>query len=366
MTVEEVLSAYHRLGNAAGYVSKLGLRFDAARHAGLRLLAQTELEPGFVDATGSAGYVAWRRGGEATVLEPSAAALRCAKVTFKGNADVTLAAGASWDLPAARSMTMCLLPATDKGTARVRAELQGAQRSLREGGYIYLVMHKDQGAKRYEKLAGEIFDLEVLARDGGWRLSRAVKRNATAAPPGMVEMAQFEAAGLGLEAEPGVFAAGKLDPGTALLLDSLDMAKLRGRRVLDLGCGYGLLALKASLAGAAVTACDDDLLAVRSTYRNAKRYGLDVRCLHSDVDSALKRERFDAVLTNPPFHVGKEVRPLLPKAFLAAAIKHLRPGGTLTLAANRALAYEKVLARWAEVEEVGRDTQFKVLRAVKR
>ena len=139
------------------------------------------------------------------------------------------------------------------------------------------------------------------------------------------------------------------------------MSILQAQNVLDLGCGYGLLALKASLAGASVTALDDDLLAVRSTHQNAERYGLDVRALHSDVDSEIKGEVFGAALMNPPFHVGKQVALEVPRAFLAAAHEHLRPGGVLTLVANKALPYEQDLARWGAFETLATNKQFKVL-----
>ena len=71
------------------------------------------------------------------------------------------------------------------------------------------------------------------------------------------------------------------------------------------------------------------------------------------------------MLTNPPFHVGKGVRLELPHAFIAAAYKHLRPGGEMVLVANRALAYESLLARFAYWETLHTAGGFKVLRALR-
>ena len=205
-------------------------------------------------------------------------------------------------------------------------------------------------------------EVEVVAKDGGWRLVRARKLKPETLA---VEKISFSAAALMLSADPGVFAAGKLDPGTARLLEAVRFEDYAGKRVLDMGCGYGLIALKASLAGAAVTAVDDDLLAVRSAHHNAGRYGADVRALHSDVDSELQDETFDAVLMNPPFHVGKQVVMDVPQAFLAAAYERLTSGGTLTLVANRALPYERELVGFASWETLHSDVQFKVLRAIR-
>ena len=380
MTFADTLRDYHQLEPhpvAGGvYVTKRGVRSYPAVHPGAALLAQKAnlFADAFVDATFSAGFVALAAAQQGArdirVVESSRAALRCVKETFKESnikSNVTFVAGAPWDLFAESTDLICLLPQADKGTARVLAEFTGAYTALKPGGVALFVMHKDQGAKRYEKRAGALFgEVKVIAKAGGWRLSKAVKQTDQPLELEAVQPLIFDAAGLTLEALPGVYAAGKLDPGTAFLLETLDMSTLQAQNVLDLGCGYGPLALKASLAGASVTALDDDLLAVRSTHQNAERYGLDVRVLHSDVDSEIKGEIFDAVLMNPPFHVGKQVSLEVPRAFLAAAHEHLRSGGTLTLVANKALPYEQDLARWGSFETLATNKQFKVLRAVKR
>ncbi len=328
------------------------------------MIAKADLETGsLVDASGSGGLVALTSNAETKiVLETSKAALRCAAWTF-ADSDTQLVAGAPWDARAGTADFIALAPPTDRGSFRVQAEFAGAHAALKPGGAALIVMHKDQGAKRYEKLMAELFgELDVLAKGGGWRLVRAKKINDKGLEVAPLE---FSAADLSLQAEPGVFAAGKLDPGTARFLGVVQLSDFTGKRVLELGCGYGVIALKASLAGAAVTATDDDLLAVRSTHRNAAHYGADVRVLHSDVDSELQDETFDAVLMNPPFHVGKQVVMDVPGAFLAAAYERLEPGGTLTLVANKALPYERELAGFRSWETLFADNQFKVLRAVK-
>ena len=373
MTFLESLARYHQLepkllgssSSGARYAVKRGLR-GYPLHPGVALLiAGADLSAErFLDSSGSGGLVALAAGAEKkVVLETSKAALRCAAWTFADIPDTEISAGAPWDAPPGEADLVALVPPTDRGSARVRAELVGAHAALRLGGSALIAMHKDGGAKRYEKLAVRLFgELEVIAKDGGWRLVRAGKTRLETLE---VEKTVFQAADLTLSADPGVFAAGKLDPGTARLLEVVQLEGFAGKRLLDMGCGYGLIALKASLAGAAVTAVDDDLLAVRSTHRNAERYGADVRALHSDIDSELQNETFDAVLMNPPFHVGKRVVMDVPQAFLAAAYEQLRSGGTLTLVANRALPYERELERFASWKTLHSDAQFKVLRAVR-
>ncbi|MBS3967635.1 MAG: methyltransferase [Truepera sp.] len=355
-------------GRVLPYATKPGTRSYPELSVGVRLLvAEAELNAEtLVDATGYGGVVALAaQAKRRVVLEPSAAALRCALATLSGVSQVSVQAGLPWDADKESAAMVCLAPAADKGTARVVAELQGGQRLLMPGGTAYLLLHKDQGAKRYEGLAEGLFgQLSVVAKSAGWRLTRLVKRRESCEP---VQPVAFTAADLALVSYPGVFATGKLDPGTERLLAALDLAALRGKRVLDLGCGYGILALMAALAGAHVTGLDDDVTAITASCQNAQRHGLAIRWLHSDCDTALPPDEiFDVVVMNPPCHVGKQVRLELAEAFLTAARRRLRRGGSLTLVANKAMHYEPLLASWAEVALLQEDPQFKVLRAIKR
>jgi 16S rRNA (guanine1207-N2)-methyltransferase len=365
MTLAETLEHYHNLSkrpvNGKSITVKAGLR----KVTGLELFFHKSVDIGghLLDLTGSLGELTLRTAAaQSVILETSRAALRCLQATFSGDPTVTVAAGASWDAPRATFDTVCLVPSTDKGNRRVALELYGVQQALKPEGSAYILMHKDQGAKRYEKSLSLLFEaVTVIAKSGGWRLTKA-KTPILQTPPDL--WTSFEAAGLTLSTEAGVYAAGKLDPGTEFLLESFDVSVCDGQRVLDIGCGYGLLAIKAALAQGDVTALDDDLLAARATHKNAKTFGTDIRVLHSDVNSELKTtDSFDIVLMNPPFHRGKQVNLDVPQAFIAAAHQHLAPGGTLVLVANRALPYEPLLEQFAYWEEVTSSQHFKVLQA---
>jgi 16S rRNA (guanine1207-N2)-methyltransferase len=73
---------------------------------------------------------------------------------------------------------------------------------------------------------------------------------------------------------------------------------------------------------------------------------------------------WDTVVTNPPFHVGREADLGLGLAFLKAAQRGLAPSGSLWLVANRHLPYDKLLVTlFKQVEEVGGDAAFRVTRA---
>lgn len=298
------------------------------------------------------------------VLEPSAlglAALRhdLAAAGPGGPTRLWASAGLPWDAPPAAFDHVLLAPPAERGSQRVRAEIRAAAAALRPGGTAWIVLEKDRGAKRYERDAGEAFgEVQVVDRRKGWRLARATAPRADARPEPWItfETGHGEAAALA-----GCFAAGKLDPGSELLLERMDAggAVPAGATVLDLGCGWGPLARYAARCGARVTAVDDDLAAVRSCARNVP----GARVVHADLDASLERdERFDRVILNPPFHVGSGVRVGLGRAFLEAALRRVAPGGEVWLVANAALPYEATFAADEAVDELVRERGFKVLR----
>jgi putative methylase len=80
---------------------------------------------------------------------------------------------------------------------------------------------------------------------------------------------------------------------------------LAGCRVLDAGCGNGVLAIAAKILGAAeCVGVDIDPMAIQVAERNARRAHVDVEWRHGDVASVAAP--FDTVLMNPPF--GSQTR----------------------------------------------------------
>lgn len=93
---------------------------------------------------------------------------------------------------------------------------------------------------------------------------------------------------------------------TVLYIAAYTYGDIVGKRVLDLGCGTGRLALGAAFLGAEeVVGVDLDKVAVKVALENAKRTRLKTRTqwLAGDIDAV--RGTFDTVVQNPPFGVQK-------------------------------------------------------------
>ncbi|GHF81755.1 class I SAM-dependent methyltransferase [Deinococcus ficus] len=261
-----------------------------------------------------------------------------------------------------RARTVALVLAGDRGTAYAMAQVAWAHANTPPGGTLFLAGDRDKGFDRYVRAAGAAFGTgETIARDGGMRVAKLVRRPGPT--PAYPDADRYETGDLTVVGLPGVFSAAKPDKATALLLAALDGLDLNGKRVLDLGCGTGLIGAWAARRGAQVTLVDGDLQSVRSAQATLDANGLSGEVLHSDVDAALADRTFDVVLTNPPFHVGRGVVLDVAREFIAAAQRRLNPGGTLYLVANDPLPYEQAMAGVGPVEVLFRESGFKGLRA---
>lgn len=148
-----------------------------------------------------------------------------------------------------------------------------------------------------------------------------------------------------LTTDRGVFSAGGVDPGTRVLLDAVPPPPSRGA-LLDLGCGYGPIALTmASRApGLTVWAVDVNERAVALTAANADAAGLDH--VHAVTPEGVPADlRFSAIWSNPPVRIGKEALHDL----LATWLDRLEPDGVAFLVVQRHLGADSLLD-WLRAE----------------
>jgi 16S rRNA G1207 methylase RsmC len=165
----------------------------------------------------------------------------------------------------------------------------------------------------------------------------------------------------------GVFAQGRLDIGTGVLLGEVPPPE-EAREVLDLGCGYGVIGLAVALAvpEARVTAVDVNARALLLANENAERLGLGDRfraMLPDEVDPAAD---YDEIWSNPPIRVGKEALHDL----LLRWLPRLRPEGRAVMVVGKNLGSDS-LARWLgeqgfPTEKLASAKGFRVLQTRRR
>ncbi|MFG3438769.1 class I SAM-dependent methyltransferase [Nonomuraea sp. NPDC047897] len=166
------------------------------------------------------------------------------------------------------------------------------------------------------------------------------ERPGTASRPGSVDLVLPDLH-LRLETDSGVFSPERVDLGTRILLETVPPPPREGD-LLDLGCGYGPIALTmaARAPGATVWAVDVNRRAVELTERNARAAGLGrVRAVHAD--ELPDGVTFRAIWSNPAIRIGK---PAL-HDMLTRWLSRLAPGGVAYLVVQKHLGSDS-LQRW--------------------
>jgi 16S rRNA (guanine1207-N2)-methyltransferase len=146
---------------------------------------------------------------------------------------------------------------------------------------------------------------------------------------------------LDLVSGSGVFAQGRVDIGTAILFRETEPPA--PGRILDLGCGYGLIGLAAAAAvpGADVTAVDVNERAVLLANENALSLGVADRFRAVTPDAVAADATYDEIWSNPPIRIGKEAL----HALLLTWLPRLVPGGRAVMVVGKNLGADS-LQRW--------------------
>lgn len=168
----------------------------------------------------------------------------------------------------------------------------------------------------------------------------------------------------------GVFCADRLDIGTRFFLTHLP-GTTGVRRVVDLGCGNGVVGTAVALANpeAEVLFTDESFQAVASAEATYKANGVPGHAEFRVGDglTGVPDASVDVVLNNPPFHSHQATTDATSWRMFTGARRVLRPGGELWVVGNRHLGYHVKLRKlFGNSEVVAGNPKFVVLKAVKQ
>jgi 16S rRNA (guanine1207-N2)-methyltransferase len=168
--------------------------------------------------------------------------------------------------------------------------------------------------------------------------------------------------------KPGVFSADGPDPASELLLSCLRLPH-KGR-ILDLGCGAGLLGLWAAkrMPGVKVTMVDSDVSSVGCAEAGIVLNGLDnAEATLSDGVAELQGRKFDIVLTNPPIHRSGRREAGLAERFASEAAGAIGRKGRLWLVVAPTVPLGRTLDElYTEVAIAADDGSSRVFDAIRR
>jgi len=243
--------------------------------------------------------------------------------------------------------------------------LHAAASVLFPGGTMLVYGAKDEGIGSAMTLLSSLFDeSETLAVGGHCRVLMAIRKEdlgevrgnlgswRTVVDPNYAEL------GEAWVSYPGVFAHRRLDPGTRLLLDALPPLP-PGASVLDYGCGSGVVGGVAAKRGEGLRLelLDVDALALYAARENVPGSNL----LLSDGLPAVGGGAYDAILSNPPFHRGKEADPEMIRVLIRGASSLLAPRGMLVFVTQRRMPVERDMReRFRDVAIVAEDSAYRV------
>ena len=271
-------------------------------------------------------------------------------------------AAAPWPPPGPFSTIALRLPRSKPELAMTLAAAAG---SLTPGGLLLVYGAKDEGVGSAPGLMGELFrEVGTVAVGGRCRLLMGKRKNSlpdsTLSLESWREVHPLDYPGLPTQwvSYPGVFAQGQLDSGTRLLLEALPVHE-EGARILDFGCGSGIVGALALLRapGAAVHLLDVDSVALEAARENVPQGTFLLKDGLPVGDGGV----YDVILTNPPFHRGKAEDPEMVRELIMKTSSLLSRKGKLILVAQKRLPLEDAFRRaYREVSFRAEDSGFRV------
>jgi 16S rRNA G1207 methylase RsmC len=163
----------------------------------------------------------------------------------------------------------------------------------------------------------------------------------------------------------GVFSANHIDYATQFFLDNIDLSS-GPEIIMDLASGNGVMANEISqrVAVTEMHLMDDFLLAVESGKLNVTQENVHHHYA-SDLEG-FESEKFDLIVSNPPFHFEHDINIQIPIALLRSSHRCLKHGGNLQIVSNKHLNYPVHLkSLFSSISVIAENDKFRVYQCTK-
>jgi 16S rRNA (guanine1207-N2)-methyltransferase len=246
--------------------------------------------------------------------------------------------------PPQEEFDLAAMPFTQGGEAELTRDLmQSAHQTLRPGGHLLVAVDNRRDAWLHEEMRRLFGKVTKRAGQGGV-MYVGTRREPLKKPKNFRCEFKFRDGErlISVITRPGVFSHRRLDLGARALLEVMEISP--GFRVLDLGCGAGVLSLAVAMRAenVSVLSLDANARAVECTEQGAALNGIN--SLTAQLNATAKvddLETFDVVLANPPYFSNYR----LAEIFLKGARRALKSGGQLLVVAKTSEWYEENMPR---------------------
>ncbi len=243
-----------------------------------------------------------------------------------------------------------------KGRQLARRWLLQAYNALVFGGNLYLAGANKSGIQSVINDAQGLFGPgRILAYKKGNRIAHFIKNSGNmpetdwATSPGIAPNSWVEFSipianhTYQIRSLPGVFSSDHLDAGTEMLLNVTSIPP--GGKILDVGCGYGIIGTFAAVQGAGLVHLIDNNLLATAACRETLTLNrvTNAEVFPGDLLSPVGSNLYDLILSNPPFHTGHAVDFQIAQAMIGQSFRALNPGGQMVIVANRFIRYNRLI-----------------------
>nr|WP_218057739.1 16S rRNA (guanine(1207)-N(2))-methyltransferase RsmC [Gilliamella apicola] len=253
-----------------------------------------------------------------------------------------------------------------KTKSEAQFQLSYLLHNMPKGSDIFIIGENRTGVKSVESLLGDFGTIQKIdsARRCGLYHFQAENRLAFDLNEWWLSYhLTIENQDIEIKSLPGVFSQKGLDAGSELLLNALiDHADIIKGNVLDVGCGSGILStvLGKLCPDIELTLSDVSSAAIESSKMTLASNSVNGAVVASDVFSHLN-DKYHLIVSNPPFHDGKQTSYTAVNSLIKEAKKHLKLNGYLCIVANSFLPYQAILDETFKcVEVIAQTTKFKV------